>query len=1326
MSVPNQLVLVLIVSCIGAIGCGNRSTTPVGAQIAQAPANVDAVDELDIKVSGDADSPLLATRAPLASSVQRQGPFGGSFPSDEKRMFTRLDADETGVTFVHKWTPPEAYERLLESSFAGGGVAVGDYDGDGLPDVYLSRPFGGGRLYRNLGEFKFEDVTEVAGLSLDKSWGTGCSFVDINNDGALDLYLCGYDCPNRLFVNQQNGTFREEAESRGLAIHGASVMASFSDYDNDGDLDVFLVRNRFTPPDENGSYAWAPSIDDAFRQLKKTVLGPVMPDHLREYWEVIFFPERGKVRIVQAGQRAMLMQNDGSGKFVDVSDEAGIDDYGMTLSATWMDYNHDGHADLYVANDFYGADRFYRNNGDGTFDDVARDVLPHIPWFSMGTDVADVNNDGLLDFMASDMSGTSHYKQKLGMGDMSDSAWFLDSSDPPQYMRNAVYVNTGSDRFLEVAHMAGLSNSDWTWAVKFADLDCDGWCDLFISNGMTGDWLNSDIRAEHGGGFDTLRHHVSRKDDANLAFRNLGDLEFADRSASWGLNLESVSFGAGYGDFDGDGDLDLIVNNFDEPASVYRNDVAVGNRVILRLRGTESNSQGIGALVRIYTADGVQSRYLTLARGFMSNDQPVIQFGLGDVEVIDKVKILWPSQRVQTLRDIAANFVYTVTEPSVGSQSEFAAKAVTTDFVSNEDGNSPRHNERPFDDFASQPLLPNKLSQLGPGLAFGDVDGDGVDELYMGGAAGSAGRLFTIRNQSDTIQFRKNSTPAFEPDSPCEDMGALLFDADGDGDLDLYVVSGGVESGPDSELLQDRLYINSGTGEFEKAVNALPQLKSSGSCVVAADFDRDGDLDLFVGGRVVPGSYPQVPQSTLLLNESGQEGPKFTEVTDKLALGLKQVGMVTGAVWSDANDDGWIDLLVTTEWGPVGVFLNEQGVLRDHTEDSGLESRKGWWNGISAGDIDKDGDIDYLVTNFGLNTKYHPTTKKPAMLFYGEFDETGKSRIIEAKCTADGFLPVRGKSCSQNAMPFISSKLPTYHEFASSLLNEIYTPKSLVDAYQVDASELRHGMLINDGQARFQFQPLPRIAQVAPAFGSAIADFNGDGNADAYVVHNFFTPQRETGRMDGGVSQLMLGDGRGELAAVPSRQSGLLVPGDAKSLIVADLVGDGRLGVMVGVNNGRSRVFQAQKAAKRLRKVLLQGDDGNPTGVGARVRIQLTGGENVTREVHAGDGYLSQSGAAILLAESEVSPVEMITVRWPDGSTSKQPVEEGATGDIVVRKVRNVAEEGKLSRADQAEQSARTRINRLLRNGDLEAFGADRETDDRPTSIDELLISDIQ
>ncbi len=1165
----------------------------------------------------------------------------------EDRLFQRVAVEQTGIDFVHRWTPTGKYEFQRGNGFAGGGVCIGDYDGDRRPDVYLTRPFGGSRLYHNLGGFRFEDVTELAGLDDGGAWGTGASFVDIDGDGDLDLYVCGFDVGNRLYINQGDGTFKEKAKEAGLDFLGASVMMAFADYDADGELDAYLVTNRHMLEDNS---------ELSFRRFDDHV---EVPEKFRQWMDLLPRPD-GELEIITAGQYDHLYHNNGDGTFTDVSRKAGIEGNHMGLSATWWDANGDGLSDLYVANDFYGPDHLYRNNGDGTFTDIIRETLPHTPWYSMGADVADINNDGRLDLMGSDMAGVSHFKSKVGMGDMSKSAWFLEYPEPRQYMRNAVYLNTGTDRFMEIANLAGLSSSDWTWSVKFADLDNDGRVDLFVTNGMTRDYFHSDLKIQANqigkpGSPERLAfwRELPKKPDPNLAFQNLGDLRFRSTGPRWGLDDLEVSFGAAFGDLDGDGDLDLVVNNFDAMASVYRNGETDGHRVKIRLQGTRSNRYGIGATVRIENGDGVQVRYLTLASGFMSANEPIVHFGLGDEDVIDRLTVQWPSGHEQTFEDLAADRFYTITEPEgepvQASPSEKNAPPAM--FTQTERIAWPytEHKERTFDDFKRQPLLPNKLSQLGPGMAWGDVNGDGRDDLYVGAAAGEAAALHL--SMADGA-FKSSVPDVFNADSACEDMAPLFFDVDGDGDLDLYVVSGGVECEPGDSVLRDRLYLNDGSGNFSKSENALPDLRDSGSVATACDFDRDGDLDLFVGGRVIPGQYPLSPQSRILQNNGG----RFTDVTESVAPGLGTTGMVTGAVWSDADGDGWLDLLVTHEWGPVRLFHNDGGRLVDQTEEAGLAERTGWWNSIAGGDVDGDGDIDYVVANFGLNTKYHATAHHPVRLFYGDFDGSGVKRLVEADYEGETLFPVRGKSCSTNAMPFLGDKFTTFNDFALASLDDIYTDEKLEESHEFQATTLESGILINDGTGKFTFTALPRLAQASPGFGVVLTDVDGDGHCDLYIAQNFFTPQAETGRMDGGLSLLLLGDGTGAFTPVWPNESGLVVPGDAKGLTTADLNADGWVDFVIGINDGELVTYENRGSADhRVLNIRLAGQPGNPTAVGSRVTVELSDGRRQTAEVHAGSGYLSQSTATLTFGLGSAATAQSVTVRWPDGTTSTTP-----------------------------------------------------------------------
>ena len=1218
----------------------------------------------------------------------------------EDTLFSQLPASSTQIDFIHSWAPPEEHAAQLTTGFSGAGVAIGDFNNDKLPDLFVTRPTDQGQLYQNLGNMRFKNVTKSSGIALPDRpmWSTGASFVDIDNDGDLDLSVAGFDCPNRLYLNNNDGTFTEMAADMGLDYSGASIMTAFADIDNDGDLDAYLLTNRILPKDRDTIPRSALSVIDGKPKVDPKYLELV--DGIRK-------PD-GTIKWIDTGQYDYLYRNDGpdaSGKvtFTDITKGSGITGNHYGLSAVWWDYNSDGLPDIYVSNDFFGQDQLFRNNGpeaETHFTEVIATAMPHTPWFSMGADAGDLNNDGFPDLIATDMAGSNHYRDKLGMGNMSgpnSDGWFLNFPNPPQYMRNTLYLNTNTTRFNEVAFQAGIANTDWTWTPKIADFDNDGREDVFFTNGMSRDFFNSDLRAkfraENKGDRRQLQKlsnkfwlKQAKLDQPNRVFQNTGRTKFKNVSAAWGLDHKGAGYGAATGDLDLDGDLDLVVLHFDEPLHVYQNNASPSsNHLNLRLVGTKSNRFGIGARVILEsdTAPFKQSRNLTLSRGYMSADNPMLHFGLGTSSTIKKLTIQWPSGIVQELANVPANQLLTVVEkgsPRAAPPAQSAAlfesiplfRGITTDEVD-------------FDDFERQPLLPNQHSRLGPGIAFADLNKDGLPEFYLGRGAGHSGRLFRTRAGSSPAAPGRLSAIAAVPllrDGIHEDMGSLFFDADGDGDLDLYVVSGSVECEPGDEALQDRLYLNasdpdrpSRSPKFVKAPEgALPDLRDSGSAVVAADFDRDGDLDLFVGSRIIPGRYPESPRSRLLENQSsttdGKTKVRFVDVTEKLAPDLLTAGLVTAAVWSDANNDGWVDLLVTTEWGPVRLFENQGGRLVDATPKAGLEKRLGWYNSITAGDIDHDGDIDFLVGNFGLNTKYgSPSPSKPQLLYYGDFDGNGKSNIVEAKyeLQPDGTkrcLPMRGLGCSSDAMPWVRKKLPTFHKFAISELQQIYPKDRLNKAKPFKVNSLESGVLINGGDGVFSFQPLPEQVQVAPVHGLVLRDFNGDSHLDLFLLHNFYTPQRETGRMAGGLSLLLHGTGDGAFKPVPTHQSGLVIPGDARSVAAVHLNDDDLIDLVATTNQGPVHTFinQAPKDGFKTLTVKIQGKSGNPNAVGARIMLMQDGKIIQSTEIHAGSGYLSQGNSTQHLTfhvphESKTKP-DTIEARWPDGSRSSAPLND--------------------------------------------------------------------
>ena len=1114
----------------------------------------------------------------------------------------------------------------------------------------------------------------------DAAWGIGTALIDIDNDGDLDIYVCNYDHPNQLFINRlihegKRGealSFSEEAARFGINVIDACVEPSFCDFDRDGDLDLYLLMHQLYREggrpveglkifEENGKYV----LEDKWR---------------RYFWvEQEERREDGSFLYNEAPRADRFFRNDGEAGFTDITGPAGIStERHWGNSATWWDYNNDMWPDLYIGNDFFSPDFLYRNNGDGTFTEVAKETLRHSTWFSMGAVQSDFNNDGLTDFVLADMLPTTHYMQKASMGSMGARLDKLAKVDGPrQLMRNALYINTGTDRFMEGSWLAGVAKTEWTWAIRSADFDCDGLPDLYFTNGIPRQFNHSDLpemNHESLVGRTQWEHyeHTEERREANAAFRNLGNFEFEKTTQEWGLDHIGMSYGASMGDLDRDGRIDLVVTNLQDPVSVYRNqNAADSNRIVIDFKGISSNSHGIGCQVAIETDSGRQVRHLYPSGGFLDADEAIAHFGLGPNTVVRTLKVDWPSGRSQLFRDLEANQRYTITEPDGPAEKSSPVKSRRPEspmFTESDVLDGFGNIEAAFNDFDRQLLLPFKLSQLGPAQAWGDIDGDGDSDLFFGGASGQPGQLFENKTEAGSaeVRLRPKPVPLFSADARYEDMGTVFIDVDSDGDLDLYVASGGIECDPGDKLLQDRLYLNNGEGEFSRAPEgSVPEFRESSSVVVAADVDRDGDVDLFVGSRSVPGHYPGIPRSIFLRNDGG----RFTNATAEIGPQLEKTGLVTSALWSDVDADGWQDLLVTHDWGAVKLFRNREGKLEDDTENAGLSENLGWWNGIAGRDIDGDGDIDYVATNLGLNTQYHASVDSPELLFYGDFDGTGKYHIVEAEyAIEDGkkvCYPRRGLSCSSHAMPFVREKLTTYHDYASSTLFDIYDQSKLEKSQLHTANNLRSVLLRNDGEGVFQIEPLPHLAQIAPAFGVVLRDFDLDGITDCFLVNNHFTPQPETGAMDGGLSLLLRGTGNVENPFEPvwPGESGLEVPGDSKSLGAIDLNLDGRDDFVVGVNSGNPSVFlnSIENPNTQPLRIQLTGKPGNPFAIGSRVTVIAQGLASQTAEVHAGGGYLSQSDAGLNFAAPKGSEGEVkVTVTWPDGSESTAKSATGA------------------------------------------------------------------
>jgi len=1087
-----------------------------------------------------------------------------------EQLFELVDPKESGVDFINTLeSNPRTSRNNMNFDFYynGAGVAVGDVNNDGLPDIFFAANENKNRLYLNEGDFKFKDVTERAQVNpAGKNWSTGAIMADVNNDGWLDIYVCqgGYvihkdrkDRANLLFINNKDGTFTESADAFGINDANESVSAAFFDYDRDGDLDLYVLNES--------RYA-----KKVFRDI---LIELENPDNLRQ-------------------ASGSLYRNDGD-IFVDVTQKAGVMNFGYGLGLAVSDINDDGWPDIYVSNDYYIPDFMYINNGDGTFSNEIKKRTKNIPFYGMGCDIADFNNDGFLDIASVDMAAKDHVDDKTLMASMNVEEfryWIEKRKYHYQYMFNAMQLNHGNGTFSNIAGLAGVLRTEWSWATLLADFNNNGWKDYFVSNGYRKNTMHNDVTRKfreesekYGGNLPLDRvaeiyNSYPEFQSTNIMLRNNKDLTFTDVSSDWGVGQPSYSNGAVYADLDADGDLDLVVNNIDHKAFVLKNmsrEKKRGGYLQFSFSSDMSHAAAYNAKIRLQLGDSIQYQQFHPTRGYAGSVEPIVHFGLGQHSNVDRVEVEWLNGKVQVLENVSANqrIVLDIADAGMTSSDLVEVKmpvlfeevdlaSVGIDFA---------HQENEFDDFVREILLPHRQSTLGPPIAVADVNGDNLDDFYIGGAHLQLGALYV---QQANGQFRRvrEGAPADEIDVYHEDQGAQFFDADGNGTPDLFVVSGGGEIPEGDPILSDRFYINA-TNDKEGVrffkVNALDSVFTAGNVVRAGDLTGDGRMELFVGGAARPGTYPYPERSYILQ----LQGNKYVDITNEVNPDLQKPGIVKDAVWTDVNGDGAQDLITVGEWMAVRAFINDgSGQLTEQSEELGLKDTEGWWYSVEAADLDGDGREDLIAGNVGLNTKFTASPKKPFHVFADDFDQNGVVDIVLSKEYKGKLVPARGRECSSDQMPFIKDKFPTYEDFALAGLDDIYGDDKLESALHEQVKTFTSTVFMNrpDG---FEAIALPNLAQISPIMGIEVLDINEDGNLDIIAAGNMYNTEVETPRYDAGNGVVLLGDGTGAFRALDVHESGLYAPQNVKDIAILKSTGERRY-LLIANNNDKPKLFK--------------------------------------------------------------------------------------------------------------------------------------------------------
>ncbi|MEN8116044.1 MAG: VCBS repeat-containing protein [Bacteroidota bacterium] len=1091
----------------------------------------------------------------LVSSCKHEEKKGDS-------LFTLLPSSKTNINFVNQLTETEEFNIIQYLYFNNGaGVAAGDINNDGLVDLYFTSNQQSNKLFLNKGNLKFEDITEKAGTAGKGDWTTGVTMADVNGDGFLDIYVCqvadykNLKGKNQLFINQGDLTFKEESYEYGLDFQGFSTQAAFFDYDLDGDLDMYLL---------NHSVHTSRSYGDTLLRF---------------------------VRDERAGDR--LYRNDktesGGRVFSEITKHAGIysSQIGYGLGVNIADINNDGFPDIYISNDFHEDDYLYINNGNGTFSERLTEMIAHTSRSSMGNDVGDINNDGLLDIIVLDMLPDEEQilKQSGGEDDYELSEIKHKYGYYYQFVRNTLQLNLGGGIFSEIGRLAGIYATDWSWSPLFCDVDNDGLKDIFITNGIYRRANDLDyIKFLTGGNryfpykdnSDVLDKVLYEKmplyPNINYIYKNNGDFTFTNMAKAWGFEPRSYSNGSTYADLDNDGDLDLIVNNINSSAFIYTNntDTQLNNHYLsVKLKGDGLNTHGVGTRIKLFCDNQELIAEQFATRGFMSATSDLLHFGLGDTDKIDSLIVRWPNKSEQILYDLPVDKILTFEIKNAEKPaSNFEKVNENMKLFSRHSikGLEYRHKEDNYVDFNRERLIPHSLTAEGPALAIGDVNGNGLEDIFIGGAKDQPAKLFI--QQSDGT-FSKSNISILVNDRFTEDTDAAFFDADGDSDLDLYIVRGGNEAFTGNPLLADRLFINDGKGSFSKSKKGtLPYMAHNGSCVRPADFDGDGDLDIFIGSRSVPGAYGLSPDQFLLENDGNGN---FKDVTDERAKGLKNIGMVTDARWFNYDGDEDPDLVLVGEWMNISIFKNDEGHFTDATGISGLDRTTGWWNCIKFSDIDDDGDLDLIGGNLGLNSLLRASIQEPVEMYVNDFDNNGS--LDQVICSYKNGISYPMASLDQliKQMPVLKNKYPSYSDFGEKTAKDIFGIKQLDQSIIKKAVLLESCVFLNNGDGTFIINKLPKEAQFSSVRDIFVDDFNCDSVSDILLIGNNYSVRPSFGRYDASYGWCLLGSSEGKYNALTPVKSGFRVNGDARKTDTINI--NGKQFWVTVVNNGKLQIF---------------------------------------------------------------------------------------------------------------------------------------------------------